>query len=190
MTTYTDEEVTAFQAERWGTTIEAVRAMNPMENLHHAMYGSEPGLCPVAEHVLPIAQASLRERQTIFFDAVCRMPPQDVLHLIMWGAEPCPEIPLLDDSYVLPDRTDPRPVKATAAEHVNEKAAAWMHCSVYGQRNGFCATASRIRPFALAAHTERQTVYIETYHEMTPAEKLHLILWDADACPDVPKLID
>lgn len=183
MTEYTEEEVTAHQAERWGTTAEAVRAMNPMENLHHAMYGSEPGLCPVAEHIRPIALASLRDRQTVLLDAVHDMPPHNRLHLIMWGAGPCPEVPLINGDYVPDFGEDPHPVKVTAAERVDEKAAVRLHRSVYSWREGLCRTAARMRPFAQATYVERQTVYVETFHEMTQAEKLHLILWGAGPCP-------
>lgn len=90
---YTEEEVTAYQAGRWGTTIEAVRKMSIGDNLHHAMYGSECGQCPVADSVRHIAVASYRERQTTLFEEVSKLPPQARLHLLLWGPDACPDVP-------------------------------------------------------------------------------------------------
>jgi hypothetical protein len=90
MTELTNEE-TAHLAEAWGISIETYLAMNDAERMHHIMFGEQPGLCPMGEHIRHIAEASLDERQTTLFEDVRSMNTGAKLHLLLWGAGPCPQ---------------------------------------------------------------------------------------------------
>jgi hypothetical protein len=187
MTERTEEEVTAYRAERWGATIEAVRAMSPGEIFHHFLYGAWSGPCLVSRSIRNIAETTLFERQTIGFEAVLSLPPHKRLHLILWGAGPCPEIH--SDESENPDDYDdvePQELWGGAEESVNPVSlSARVHSAMYGAgwHSVPCETSERIRHIAEASLLERQTTLFDKVNDMAAHERVHLLLWGAGPCP-------